>query len=86
MFNWLRKIFKKELAVNYHVVISNENAKELEYYYEPLYYFNKNKMEFRKWLFPSIVKKGLIFLSDSGIPFEITKVAADGKTINAKRV
>ena len=33
MINWLKKLFsKKERALYYDVVISNDDAKELEYY------------------------------------------------------
>lgn len=87
MINWLKKLFsKKERALYYDVVISNDDAKELEYYWESLYYHSSSKMKFRKQLFPSLIKKGLRFYSDSGILFEVTKVMADGGTIHAKRI
>lgn len=89
MFNWFKKFFNKfklEHGINYHVIISKKDADELEYYWESLYSATKkNEMEFRKKLFPSMVKKGLIFYSDSGISFIITKIMADGNTFYAKR-
>lgn len=86
MINWLKKLFsKKEKALYYDIVISNDDAKELEYYWESLYYYSSSKMKFRKQLFPSKIKKGLLFYSDSGIPFEVTKIMADGGTLYAKR-
>ena len=47
MINWLKKLFsKKERALYYDVVISNDDAKELEYYWESLYYHSSSKMNF----------------------------------------
>lgn len=95
MFKWLLKIFNKtyfEKKRNYHVIISKEDAQELEYYWESLYAVpnkksipNKKSMEFRKNLLPSKIQIGYIFNSDSGIPFKITNIMADGLTIKAKR-
>ena len=89
MFKWLLKIFNKtyfEKKRNYHVIISKEDAQELEYYWESLYTVpNKKSMEFRKNLLPSKIQIGYIFNSDSGIPFKITNIMADGLTIKAKR-
>ena len=88
MFKWLLKIFNKtyfEKKRNYHVIISKEDAQELEYYWESLYAVPNKSMEFRKNLLPSKIQIGYIFNSDSGIPFKITNIMADGLTIKAKR-
>lgn len=85
MFGFLRNPFKKiEESINYHVIISKEDADELEYYLEVMYNNPKGK-EFRKYLKPSMVKKGYIFYTDSGVSFIVTSTMADGITIKAKR-
>ena len=45
-----------------------------------------NGWKFYKDLKPSTIQKGNVFYSDSGIPFQITHIKADGKTLKAKRV
>lgn len=84
MFNWFKKVVERKQT--YEILISKQDGEELQFYWETPLEQESNGWKFYKDLKPSTIQKGNVFYSDSGIPFQITHIKADGKTLKAKRV
>lgn len=83
MIQFLKKLFEKKKL--YNIFISLQDGAELENYWETPLYKEDNGYRFIKYLTPSTVKNGLIFYSDSGVKFQVSRVI-DASSLNAKRI
>ena len=79
-----RKLFKKKHL--YNVVVSTSDANELKVYEEPLFATGKmHQLAFTVALKDSEIVVGNVIYAHCGVPFTITKIMADEKTLKACR-
>ena len=81
---FFKKLFEKKHL--YNVVVSTSDANELKVYEEPLFATGKmHQLAFTVALKDSEIVIGNVVYAQCGVPFTITKIMADGKTLKACR-